>query len=182
VESRSAAVADALPYLQQLTDPVRRSEYAGLVADLTGVSEASVLQSLERRLGGRPTEVAKAIKRTTAQERVEHEMLKLLAADADTFRETVDTLTEDHFRTPGNRRLFVALRDTGGDVGQIAGGTDPQLAGKIAALVVEPLEGDLTAEYTEAVRTRLEEFLLKSRSDRMRIELRRIRQRLHGEV
>jgi DNA primase len=207
VESRSAAVADALPYLQQLTDPVRRSEYAGLLADLTGVSEASVLQSLERRLGGRPTEVAKAIKRTTAQERVEREMLKLLAADADTFRETVDTLTEDHFRTPGNRRLFVALRDASGDVGRVAGGTDPQLAGKVAALVVEPLEGDLTPEYTEAVRTRLEEFLLKSRSDRMRLELqrlnptvdpawetlfgelaevdgelRRIRQRLHGEV
>jgi DNA primase len=207
VEGRSAAVADALPHLQQLTDPVRRSEYAGLLADLAGVSESSVLQSLERRLGGRPSEVAKAIKKTTAQERVEREMLKLLASDADTFRETVGTLTEDHFRTPGNRRLFVALRDADGDVGAIVGGTDPQLAGKIASLVVEPLEGDYTPEYTEGVRERLHEFLLKSRSDRMRMELqklnptvdpeweklfrnlaevdgelRQIRQRLHGEV
>src|SRR5439155_1027514 len=112
-------VAAALPYLQQLADPVRRSEYAGMLADLSGVSESSVLQSLERRLGGRPTEVAKAIKRSTAQERVEREMLKLLAANADTFRDAMESLTEDHFRTAANRRLFVALRDADGDVSSI---------------------------------------------------------------
>ena len=207
VEGRSAAVAAALPYLQQLTDPVRRSEYAGLLADLAGVSESSVLQSLERRLGGRPTEVAKAIKRSTAQERVEREMLKLLAANADTYRDAMVSLTEDHFRTPANRRLFVALRDADGDVSSIVAGPDPSLAGQVASLVVDPLEGDETAEYADGVLARLNEFLLKSRSDQMRMrlqklnptvdpgwddlfrqlaevdgELRRIRQRLHGEL
>ena len=207
VEGRSAAVASALPYLQQLADPVRRSEYAGLLADLAGVSESSVLQSLERRLGGRPTEVAKAIKRSTAQERVEREMLKLLAANADTFRDAMANLTEDHFRTAANRRLFVALRDADGDVSSIVAGPDPSLAGQVASLVVEPLEGDHTAEYADGVLARLNEFLLKSRSDQMRMrlqklnptvdpgwddlfrelaevdgELRRIRQRLHGEL
>jgi len=207
VEGRSAAVAAALPYLQQLTDPVRRSEYAGLLADLAGVSESSVLQSLERRLGGRPTEVAKAIKRGTAQERVEREMLKLLAANADTFRDAMGSLTEDHFRTAANRRLFVALRDAHGDVSSIVAGPDPLLAGQVASLVVEPLEGDHTVDYADGVLARLNEFLLKSRSDQMRMrlqklnptvdpgwddlfrqlaevdgELRRIRQRLHGEL
>jgi DNA primase len=207
VEGRSAAVAAALPYLQQLADPVRRSEYAGLLADLSGVSESSVLQSLERRLGGRPTEVAKAIKRSTAQERVEREMLKLLAANADTYRDAMASLTEDHFRTAANRRLFMALRDADGDVSSIVAGPDPGLAGQVASLVVEPLEGDHTSEYSEGVLARLNEFLLKSRSDQMRMrlqklnptvdpgwddlfrelaevdgELRRIRQRLHGEL
>jgi DNA primase len=207
VEGRSAAVAAALPYLQQLTDPVRRSEYAGLLADLAGVSESSVLQSLERRLGGRPTEVAKAIKRSTAQERVEREMLKLLATNADTYRDAMASLTEDHFRTAANRRLFVALRDADGDVSSIVAGPDPGLAGQVASLVVEPLEGDHTSEYADGVLARLNEFLLKSRSDQMRMrlqklnptvdpgwddlfrelaevdgELRRIRQRLHGEL
>jgi DNA primase len=207
VEGRSAAVAAALPYLQQLTDPVRRSEYAGLLADLSGVSESSVLQSLERRLGGRPTEVAKAIKRSTAQERVEREMLKLLAANADTYRDAMVSLTEDHFRTAANRRLFVALRDADGHISTIVAGPDPALAGQVASLVVEPLEGDHTSEYADGVLARLNEFLLKSRSDQMRMrlqklnptvdpgwddlfrelaevdgELRRIRQRLHGEL
>jgi DNA primase len=207
VEGRSAAVAAALPYLQQLADPVRRSEYAGLLADLSGVSESSVLQSLERRLGGRPTEVAKAIKRSTAQERVEREMLKLLAANADTYRDAMASLTEDHFRTAANRRLFVALRDADGDVSSIVAGPDPALAGQVASLVVEPLEGDHTSEYADGVLARLNEFMLKSRSDQMRMrlqklnptvdpgwddlfrelaevdgELRRIRQRLHGDL
>lgn len=207
VEGRSAAVADALPLLEKLSDPVRRSEYAGLLADLAGVAEASVLQSLERRLGGRPQEVAKAIKHGTAQERVEREMLKVLVSDADTFGEMVGMLSEEHFRGTSHRRLFVALRDAGGDVGAIAGGPDPQLAAQVSALAVEPLAGDPTPEYADGVVARLQEFLLKSRSDTLRLqlqklnpttdpayddlfrelvevdgELRRVRQRVHGAV
>ena len=59
VEGQSAAVADALPILERLTDPVRRSEYAHLVADLAGVAEFSVCQALDSasawpsRRGGR---------------------------------------------------------------------------------------------------------------------------------
>ena len=101
----------------------------------------------------------------------------------------------------------MALRDADGDVSSIVAGPDPSLAGQVASLVVEPLEGDHTAEYAEGVLARLNEFLLKSRSDQMRMrlqklnptiapgcddlfrqlaevdgELRRIRQRLHGEL
>src|SRR5207244_8502812 len=140
---------------QQLTVPVLRSEYAGLLADFAGVSESSVLQSLARRLGGRPTEVAKAIKRSTAQERVEREMLKLLAANADTYRDAMVSLTEDHFRTPANRRLFVALRDADGDVSSIVAGPDPSLAGHVASLVVDPPECFDTADSADGATARL---------------------------
>jgi DNA primase len=174
VEDRSRAVASALPLLERLSDPVRRSEYAGLLADLTSVSEASVLHALERRLGGRPEEVAKAVKRSTAAERVEREMLRLLVQDADTYRETVGMLTEEHFRAAGHRRVFVALRDVGGDIGRLTGGADEKLAGAVAALAVEPLEGELTPEYSTAVWARLQEFLLKSRSDALRRRLQKL--------
>ncbi|HEX6130679.1 MAG TPA: DNA primase, partial [Actinomycetota bacterium] len=116
VEGRSAAVAEALPLLEGLTDPVRRSEYAHVLADLAGVGETSVLQALERRLGGRPKEVARSLRKGTARERIEREMLKLLARDADTFRGFVTRLGEDHFGTAAHRRSFVALRDADGDV------------------------------------------------------------------
>ena len=53
-----AAVAEALPILERLTDPVRRSEYAHLVADLAGVTESSVVQPLDAARGGQPAEVA----------------------------------------------------------------------------------------------------------------------------
>ena len=174
VEGRSAAVADALPLLERLSDPVRRSEYAGLLADLAGVAENSVLQSLERRLGGRPQEVAKAIKHGTAQERVEREMLKVLVSDADTFREMIDSLTPERFRSSSNRRLFVAIKDAKGDVAAIAGGSDPQLAAQVSALAVEQLEGEPTLDYARNVAARLQEFELKAKSDQLRLQLQKL--------
>jgi DNA primase len=174
IEQRSAAVADALPVLEQLSDPVRRSEYAHLLADLVGVADSSVLQALDRRLGGRPKEVARTMKRGTARERVEREMLKLLARDADTFGTFVSRLGEDHFGNASHRRAFTALRDSDGDVSSLVAGADERLGALIAQLAVEPLEGDAGEEYAEGVWTRLQGFLLKSRSDALRVRLQKL--------
>jgi len=174
IEQRSAAVADALPVLEQLSDPVRRSEYAHLLADLVGVADSSVLQALDRRLGGRPKEVARTMKRGTARERVEREMLKLLARDADTFGTFVSRLGEDHFGNASHRRAFTALRDSDGDVSSLVAGADERLGALIAQLAVEPLEGDAGEDYAEGVWTRLQGFLLKSRSDALRVRLQKL--------
>ncbi|MBI3649161.1 MAG: DNA primase [Actinobacteria bacterium] len=174
VEGQSAAVAEALPILEGLVDPVRRAEYAHLLAELAGVGETSVMISLDRRLEGRPREVAKTMKRASAQERVEREMLKLLARDADTYRELVGKLEPDHFRNTSHRAAFEALRDGDGDVSALAAGADEKLAAMISALTVEPLEGEPDPEYALRVWTRLHEFLLKSRSDAMRSRLQKM--------
>ena len=100
VEGQSAAVADALPILEGLSDPVRRSQYGHMLADLAGVSESSVMQALEQRLGGHPQEVAKTMKRASAQDKVEREMLKLLARDTDTYRAFVEQLRAGAFPQP----------------------------------------------------------------------------------
>lgn len=175
VEGRSAAVAEALPLLDQLTDPVRRSEYAGLLADQAGVSEVSVVRSLQLRKSGRPDQGTTAVTRGTAAERVEREMLRLMARGADTSGQGEGvTLTEEHFRHASNRRLFMALRDADSDVTIIAGGEDQKLAVQVSALAVEPLEGEDTPAYAEAVARRLDEFLLKSRSDALRTRLQKL--------
>ena len=174
VEGQSAAVADALSILEGLSDPVRRSEYGHLVADLAGVSESSVIQALELRLGGHPQEIAKTMKRVSAQDKVEREMLKLLARDVDTFRTYAVQLEPDHFRNPSHRRLFEALSAADGDVGAIAGGEDQKLASSIAAIAVEPLDGEADAEYAHSVWARLQEFWLKGRSDAMRMRLQKL--------
>jgi DNA primase len=181
IEGQSAAVSDALPVLERLADPVRRSEYGHLLADLSGVSEASVLQSLERRLGGRPREVARTMKKSTAQERVEREMLKLLVRDADIYRGFVTRLGEDHFRNAAHRRAFAALGDADGDVSALVGGADERLSAMIAQLAVEPLEGDPGVEYAEGVWSRLHEFLLKQRSDALRLRLQKLNPTIDAE-
>jgi DNA primase len=174
IEDRSAAVAEALPILEGLADPVRRSEYVGLLADLAGVSETSVAESLRRRLGGRPQEVAKTVRKATASERLEREMLRLLARDPVTSEAYAERLTEHHFRSASTRRLFAALREAGGDVTVLASGEDPKLAAAAAALAVEPLEGEPAPEYVEAVWSRLQEFLMKARSDELRARLQKL--------
>jgi len=173
IEGRSAAVADALPILERLNDPIRRSEYEGLLADLAGVSHASVAQSLARQLSGKPAEVASTMKRGTARERLEREVVKLIAR-GDLGPDLAATIDETDFSTPKQRALFVALRDEKWDAGTIVGGEDSERAAKVAALIVEPLEGDPTPAYAEAVVDRLRTFVLKGQSDEVRGKLQRM--------
>ena len=173
VEGQSAAVADTLPILEGLSDPVRRSQYGHMLADLAGVSESSVMQALDQRLGGRPQEVAKTMKRVSAQEKVEREMLKLLVGDSETYRAFVGKLQPEHFRDPSHRRLFLAIESADGDVAAIAGGEDPKLAAAVSSLAVEPLNGD-GPDYARSVWARLQEFLLKSKSDAIRMRLQKL--------
>ena len=174
VEARSAAVAEALPILERLQDPVRRSEYAHLLADLAGVAESSVLQSLERRLGGRPQEVAKTVRRPSARERVEREMLRLIAHERGLWNDFQARVSDEHFKAPANRRMLEALRGADGDVAALAGGDDPKLAALAGQLAVEPLEGAPTLDYADHVFARLQEFVLKARSESLRVQLQKL--------
>ncbi len=171
IEGRSTAVAEALPMLEKLADPVRRSEYAGLLASLAGVSETSVLTSLQRRLGGKPQEVAKAVRRGSGAERVEREMLRLLVADHANWQAYAARLRPDHFRHAAQRHLFETLVEHDGQVGALVSGDDPKQSARFAALVVESIEGDPTPDYAEAVWTRLQEFSVRDRADALRVEL-----------
>jgi DNA primase len=173
IEGQSAAVSAALPVLERLNDPVRRSEYAGLLADLAGVSHASVVQSLTRHLGGKPAEVASTMKRGTARERVEHEVLRLIAR-GDVPPELASSIDENDFSIPKLRASFVALRDAEWDASAIAGGPDPDLASRIASLTVEPMEGDPSPEYATAVVDSLRGFVLRARSDELRAQLQKL--------
>ncbi len=180
IEGQSAAVAASLPVLERLTDPVRRSEYTGLLADLAGVSHASVAQSLHRRLGGRPAEVASTMKRGTARERVEREVLRLIAR-GDLDADLASTIDDADIATLKQRRLLIALRDAGWDAGVLIGGSDTDLSAQMAALTVEPLEGDPSPTYASAVVDRLRTFALKARSDELRGRLQRLNPTTDGD-
>jgi DNA primase len=175
VEGQSAAVAAALPVLEGLGDPVRQSEYAHLLAELAGVTEGSVVLALERRMSGEPVEVRGAVKRASAQERVEREMLRLLAKDQGIFDGYDRRLEDDHFHTAGNRKLLHTLRSASGDIrGFVATSQDEEAVRSLSGLTLEPLEGDPTAAYAEDVWARLQEFRLKRRSTELRRRLQKL--------
>jgi DNA primase len=175
VEGQTAAVAAGLPMLRGLTDPVRRSEYAHVLADLVGVSEASVLMALENRMTGRPVELRETMKRASAQERVEREMLRLLARDGEVYAAIAPKLTPEDFQLVRYRELFALLAESGGDIAAtVAHSQDDRVVQALSALALEPLDGDPTLEYAEDVWTRLQEFALQRRSTTLRQELQKM--------
>ena len=175
VEGQTAAVAATLPVLEGLSDPVRQSEYAHLLAELADVTEGSVVLALERRMAGKPVELEKTVKRASAQEKVEREILRLLARDREAYRELAPRLRNEHFQTAGNRKLFAALVAAEGDVGSlVASSDDEKLVRGVSALTLEPLEGEPTAEYAGDVWARLQEFMLRRRSAQLRQRLQKL--------
>ena len=175
IEGQSAAVAAAVPLLERLGDPVRQSEYAHLLAELAGVSEGSVVLKLERQLSHRPVEVQQAVKRASAQERVEREMLRILARDDVAYRSIAPRLSDEHFRSSRNRQLMALLRDADGRVsGASSEGGDDEVVQALTALALEPLDGDPLPGYPEEVWARLQEFLLRRRSVALRQELQKM--------
>jgi DNA primase len=175
IEGQSAAVAAAVPLLEQLGDPVRQSEYAHLLAELAGVSEGSVVLKLERQLSGRPVEVQQAVKRASAQERVEREMLRILARDDVAYRSIAPRLSDEHFRSSRNRQLMALIREADGRVsGATSEQGDDEVVQALTALALEPLDGDQLPGYPEEVWARLQEFLLRRRSIALRQELQKM--------
>jgi DNA primase len=175
VEGQSAAVAAALPMLEQLGDPVRQTEYAHLLAELAGVTEASVVMALDRRMAGQPVESEPASRRASAQERVEREMLRLLARDAEAYSSIAPRLVPDHFQTARNRELFALLLSAGGDVGGfVVREREDRTAAALSALALEPLDGEASVLYAEDVWARLQEFALRRKSVALRQRLQKL--------
>jgi DNA primase len=175
IEGQTAAVTATLPILEGLSDPVRRQEYAHLLAELAGVSESSVLITLERKLSGKPVEAARAIKRASAQERVEREMLRLLARDEEIWAGIAPRLSEEHFQSAQNRKLFALLSGSGGDARAVVDASQDEKAVRaVSALALEPVDGDTTREYAEDVWARLQEFVLRRRGTALRQRLQKL--------
>jgi len=174
-EDRVAGVRAALPIVTGLNDPVRREQYASLLADRVGVTIEAVLLEMERsslRADAPSSEAARvAAARVPPHQKVEREALKLLLL-GDEAAEVVARLEPERFQTALHRRAFETIRDRGNDVAGYVGDLDDEaLASRLTELTVETLEGEPTREYAEFVRIRLEEFGLNRRITDLRKRL-----------
>lgn len=188
VEERARAVRAALPIVAALEEPVRREEYARLLAAKVGEPERSVMLQLERALGGKaePGGPERTSARTSPEEEVEREVLKLLLQAPELGAGWLGKLEPDRFAKPSHRRAFELLRAEAERTGTLPGpsavvaraqeGAGEPLARLLTALSVEPLrsDGDPTPEFARRLFLRLEEFALKRQADRIRKELERV--------
>jgi DNA primase len=164
-----------------LRDPVRREQYAGLLADLADVSGSSVLLELEQRAeprgeAGRPAarRAGTGRPRTPSQE-VEKEALKLLAQSTGDLADLAGGVEPGHFETERYRRTFELLRgDRGGGADLVERAGEQGLGELVAQLMVEPLTGEATREYAGHIFSRLEELFLGRRITEMKRQLERL--------
>jgi DNA primase len=176
-EGKARAWREALPIVAGLKDQVLRSEYAGRLADLVGVSDTDVRLELERHPEGdgeqRKQKTAEASSEAPpAGREVEKEALKVLAQRPDLAGDRLGNLDEEHFTTERFRKAWNLLRESPGDPGSLAGRTDDRsLAELLAQITVEPLKGDANAAYAERIFAKLEERQLKEKMRTMKKRL-----------
>jgi DNA primase len=190
VEDRARAVRSGLAMVAGLEDPVRRQEYARILAGKVGESEVSVMLQLDRMSAGEAGGGAAAARpprtRQSPDEEVEADVLKLLIQTPSLIPAWQERLTPEHFAKATHRRVFELLAEAWGtgappsaaELVATAQGrpNGDQLSRAVAALVVDSPRspGPPTADYAERQLLRLEEFLLKRRADAIRKELQRL--------
>jgi DNA primase len=175
-EGRARAVQAALPIIYGLEDPVRRGQYGGLRADLTGVSSADVQLELGRPGRTSPAGAPNGGQRGPREARspvreVEKEALKILAQHPEASESLVQQLREDHFETLRYRKAFGLLRNAPDPSSVVSGVSDPALAQLVAELTVEPIKGEASPRYARHVLWRLVEYSLKRQIEAIKREL-----------
>jgi hypothetical protein len=87
----------------------------------------------------------------------------------------VGKLSDDHFQSAQNRKLFDLLVEAKGDVRSLIADTDDEKTRRLlSALTLELLDGEPTERYAEQLWTRLQEFLLQRRSAALRQRLQKL--------
>jgi DNA primase len=178
-EGKARALRAATPIVAKLTDPVLRSEYAGRLADLVGVSPNDIRIELEgptpangKGRGSRTPQGSQTVEVHTPAKGVEKEALKILAQSPELATPFVERIDVDHFTTERFRKAFAILRDQERDGSSLSTETAERgLPELIAELSVEPLRGDPGRAYIESVFARLEELTLKRKMDTLRKQL-----------
>jgi DNA primase len=196
LEERARAVRAGLALVAGLEDPVRRQEYARVLAGRVGEPEISVMLELDQTLAagapGAPRPEAGQRSRVPPNQKVEREALKLLVQAPALCADRLQGLRPEHFAMPQHRTAFELIRDASSAVPpgdgrdglpaaalvSVAqeGARGEQIGKLLAALAVEPAEtlGEVSADYVEHVFLRLEEFSLKREADDIRKRLERL--------
>ena len=190
IEERAGAVKDGLELVMKLEDPVRRREYAGLLAGKVGVNVSEVLMELDRATGHQSTMApARSARRIPPNQKVERDALRLLAQVPELWADRLDQVDEASFVTPLYQKTFELIRDVHRSqplppdpaaaaalLMSKAQDRGDQLHRLMAALVYEPTEsgGEPTRDYVDRVFLRLREFALSRQIEDIRKLLERL--------
>ena len=165
-EGRTRAVRAGIPILVRIRDEVMRRDYTSRLAEWTRLDAAVVFLEVGRATGDPTARAAPTIGRTSAQVRLERDLLKLALQYPSSIEAHLDGIDPDILSVPAHRAIWREIA-AGGDASTIVERVDEEGRGLVAKLVNDPIECDLDleglppAEYVNEVVVRLKDFALR---------------------
>ncbi len=165
-EGRTRAVRAGIPILVRIRDEVMRRDYTSRLAEWTRLDAAAVFLEVGRATGDPTARAAPNIRRTSAQVRLERDLLKLALQYPSSIVGHLQGVDPDMLSVPTHRAIWREIA-AGGDAATIVERLDEEGRGLVAKLVNDAIECDLDAEgqppqpYVDEVVNRLKDFALR---------------------
>jgi DNA primase len=166
-DGRARAVKAGIPILAKINDQVMRKDYTGRLADWTNTDANVVFLEVGRALGDRAARSAPQVRRTSAQVRLERDLLKVALQYPEAIDEHADTISVELFSVPGHKAIWTEVL-AGGDVAEITTRVSEEGAAEaVRTLVMEPIEVELETDglpprgYVTEIVNRMKDFELK---------------------
>lgn len=171
-ESRARALRAALPLLRQVRDDVVRREYGRRLAHWVQVDEDVVYVELERGSSPAAPTVAASVKRSSAQVRLEREILKVALQYPHAVKRYADEIGEEDFSVRAHQMIWRKVRDGEADTAALESSIEDSAARKaVSALALEPITGEPGDRFVEEIFQRLKEFSLSRQIDDKKVRL-----------
>ncbi len=118
---------------------------------------------------------AAAVKRTSAQVKVEREALKLALQYPSLVKPHADLVSEEDFSVRAHQAIWTEVRHGDADVKALAQTLpDPNARKAISALALEDVAGEVNDRLVEEIFARLKEFSLSRQIDEMKARLQKL--------
>jgi DNA primase len=141
-EEKARLAERAMAVVNEHPDANVRKLYAGQIASEVGLAVGDLVRVAEQRVR-RPTLAVAAPRRDAPRENAEFAAVSLLAQDWDSI---AGWLVEELFHDEVNRRAFLALAATSGDLNAAIGAADPDAREVLERAAVADLDVDPDAE------------------------------------
>ena len=179
-DGRARAVRACIPIVAQIKDDVLRKDYTGSLADWTNTDPNVVFLEVGRALGDRSSRSAPQVRRTSAQVRLERDLLKVALQYPKAIDEHAPSVLVELFSVPAHRAIWEEVL-AGGDAGQITGRlTEEGTRETVRALTLEKIEVELgtdglpPAGYVAEIANRMKDFSLRRLIDSKKRYLQRL--------
>jgi len=166
-DGRARAVRAGIPIVARISDQVMRRDYTGRLADWTNTDPNVVFLEVGRALGDKTARSAPQIRRTSAQVRLERDLLKVALQYPSAIDEHAYNVDIELFSVPAHKAIWTEVLAGGNATQIIERLTEEGAQEAVRTLVMETMEVALEPDglpprpYVVEIVNRMKEFALR---------------------